>query len=723
MNSNRFWILYLFSLIFSTLPEVAASQVAPENSSDTTQQLKRAFPLIGSGEIHAGYYYGLTPFISSTAGPVGYFQGDLHMQLNVKSLPFNVTGYYTSLHNVTGLNNSIRISFDAQAYKERLKNKTHISTDALKDSLNKLSDVKQKYAQRLSYLKYLQTLSPEQYKNRLEVDKLSSSKKDSLDAIVQGKKDSLQSKKPHINKPEFSLPKISLPEGEGYKDSLNTIVNEYQSRLDSLNLFTKKVQQQINTADSLNKNPLPAVNMPGSNFFSHVQTLEIGLCYPSLSPFLLGGIPLRGFSMEVERKGFYYAIAAGKTISNLLLTQNVIQNNLNNYRNLYNFFDFNNVQSGRSIAAIKMGRGTKNGTHLFAGLLYGKGLESYWQDSSYSSPAIAQSEKNWVAELDGRFDINKNHSLLINYAKSVIKPISPDPENTETSNLSWLNFRYRSNAVQAKYIGKFTKLRSSLTASFRLVDPYFRSFGAGFVRQDNIRYEIKTDHQLGKKIRLSFNVRRDANNLLGLYDQFTVLKSAGATIKWRITSRFQVSAMYNPVFQQVKQNGEVIYTNNNQIANTSFNWKPRTGKKWSTQVNGLYSYYKLFDGWTNRMFNNGLLNISTQSKNGLSFLAGVATYSVSPSDSLMGNSVVYSANAGYVWKKGLQVQAGMRYAQTSLFSDHLGASCQLHIPIWKQTTLIIEGERLVPGDFYNSYSIEQFNKFPYFCSAQLVLNW
>ncbi|MEO5645222.1 MAG: hypothetical protein ABIS12_18010 [Bacteroidia bacterium] len=641
--------------------------------------------------------------------------------MNVKTLPFNVSGYYTSLHNVTGLNNSIRISFDAQAYKERLKNKTHIPTDGLKDSLGNLNSVKQKYTQRLYYLKYLQTLSPQQYQHQLQQgkDKLSTSAKDSLEAVATDG-DSLKILK--YKKPNFSLPQIKLPEGENYKETLNDLVNQQQSRIDSLNLVYKNIQQKITTADSLNQSLAAPLNSRGSKFFSNVQSLQIGLCYPSISPFLLSGIPLRGFSMEVERKGFYYAIAAGKTISNMLLTQNVIQNNLDNYRNLYNFFDFNNVQSGRNIVAIKAGRGTKNGTHLFAGLLYGKGLESYWQDSSYSSPSALQSERNWVAEIDGRFDINKNHSVLLNYAKSVIKPINSDPENAETTNLAWLNFHYRSNAIQAKYIGRFSKLHSSVTASFRLVDPYFRSFGAGFVRQDNIRYEIKTEHQLGKKIRLSFNVRRDANNLLGLYDQYTVLKSAGATIKWKITSRFQVSAMYNPVFQQVKQNGEIIYANNNQITNTSFNWKPRTGK-WSTLVTGLYTYYKLFDGWINREYTSAMFSCSTKSKKNLSFNAQLASYTVTPSDTLMSNSLVYSADAGYRWKCGFELQFGMRYATTSLYGNHPGATCQMHIPLWKQASIILEAQRLIPGDFYNSYSIEQFNKFPYFCSAQLVMNW
>jgi hypothetical protein len=721
MTKARVRIL-LFALIFSVVPAELICQVPIENSDSTQETGHRKFPIVGNGEVHAGYYYGLTPFISSFDGPIGYFQGDLNMQVNVKTLPFNVTGYYTSLHNVTGLNNSIHISFDSQVYKERLKNKAHIPTDGLKDSLNNLSAAKQKYTQRLYYLKYLQTLSPEQYQRRLEIDKLEAAAKDSMDAIAAENEDSLNEKKTDYKKPDFSLPQIQLPEGDNYKDSLNDIVNQQQEKLDSLNSFAKTIQQKINTADSLNRSSLPAADLPGAGFFSKVKTLQFGMCYPSLSPFLLSGIPLRGFSMEIERKGFYYAIAAGKTISNLLLTQNIIQDNLNNYRNLYNFFDFNNVQSGRSIVAIKAGRGAKDGTHLFAGLLYGRGLESYWQDSLAPPLNAAQSEKNWVAEIDGRFDLGKNHSLLLNYAKSVIKPISSDLENAETANLSWLNYKYRSNAIQTKYIGRFPKLHSSITASLRFVDPYFRSFGAGFVRQDNIRYEIKTDHQLGKKVRLGFTIRRDANNLLGLYDQFTVLKSAGITFKWKITSRFQIGAMYNPVFQEVKQDGEIIYTNNNQIANSSFTWRPRTGK-WSTQVTGLYSYYKLFDGWMNREFGSALLSCSTRSKKNLSFNAQLNSFSVSPADTLLGNSLVYAAGAGYRWKKGFQLEMRIRYAETSLYGNQAGASCQIHIPIRKQMTLVIDGERLVPGDFYNSYTIEQFNRFPYFCSAQLVLNW
>lgn len=717
-------ILALCCMLFLLPGSLLHAQMNPFRHDSASLTTSGQPPLFGFGQgyLNAGYTYGLSPLMVRDSSATGYFRLEGNQQVSVRGIPFSVTGYYSSLKNVTGLNNSIRVSFDAAAYREKLKNQLKEKTLQLGDSIKQLQASAQQYEKQLYYLKYLQTLNPDQYKRRLQMDrpKLPA---DTLQSIIPPNTDSLKPDLPKVQQPAVSLPAFTLPQGENYRDSLNRLVTAQQEKLNSVTMLIAQLKTQVHRADSLLRDPkVPSASLPGNRFFTSVQNLQIGMCYPSFSPFLLSGIPLRGFSMELERNNYYFAAAAGKTISNLLFTPDLVQQNLNNVRNLYNFFDFNSVESGRNIAAVKAGRGKKDGTHLFAGLLYGKGLESYWLDSSATALNTEQQEKNWVAEIDARFDISPNHHIGLNYAKSVVKQISADPELEATQQLNWLDTRYRSNALQVNYSGKFPKLRSNITAAVRWVDPYFRSFGAGFVRQDNIRGEIRTDHQLGKKLRVGFNVRRDANNLLRLYDQFTVLQSAGVSVSLKITSRFQVRATYNPVFQQVKANGELIYTNNNQIANASVSWRPKM-RKWTTTVTGLYSYYKLFDGTANREYGNSFVSITTQSRKGWRFGAQLAGYTISPVDSLQAGSTIASADAGYNWKCGVQVQAGMRYAWTTLYGDHPGFSCQVIVPLCKRAALLLEGQRLIPGDFYNSYSMEQFDKFPYLCSAQLMMNW
>src|SRR5690606_15695329 len=93
---------------------------------------------------------------------------------------------------------------------------------------------------------------------------------------------------------------------------------------------------------------------------------------------------------------FYIAATHGKTINNIFFTNNLVNNNLNAVRNLYNFFDFNNIEDGRKVTALKLGYGSKEGTHLFVGGLYGVGRVSYF-DSLRTDV-----ERNLVLEMDGR---------------------------------------------------------------------------------------------------------------------------------------------------------------------------------------------------------------------------------------------------------------------------------------------------------------------------------
>ncbi|HEU4717371.1 MAG TPA: hypothetical protein VFU15_06050, partial [Bacteroidia bacterium] len=639
----------------------------------------------------------------------------------VKNVPLSVTGYYTTLQNAGGLKNSVRVSFDAQAYRQHLRQNCRVSTGRLQDSLAGLAHVTQKYQQHLLYLKYLQSLSPEQYRKQLDLSH-QRAYEDSLKSAHAHLPDSVKAEIPSTTVLP-SVPVFRLPSGEHYKDSLESLITRQQNLIDSVSSVVAVLKKQIAHTDSLlNDVRTPSASLPGNPFLSKVQTLSIGLCYPSFSPFLLSGVPLRGCQVEMQSGKNYFAAAAGKTVSNLMLSPDLIRNNLNSVRNLYNFFDFNQLASGRSIAAVKAGRGTKEGTHLFAGLLFGKGLESYWPDSVSSMLNTGRQEKNLVADIDAKFVFSPSQSISIDYAKSVILPALSHSEDSVSQNVKWLDYHYRSHAVLAKYEGAFPKLRSSVTVSFRLVDPYFRSFGAGFVRQDNIRYEIRTQHQVSKKLQLSFSLRREANNLLRLYDQFTVLQMAGVSASLKLTRNMQLRASYNPVFQQVKENGQIIYTNNNQIAIASVNYKLH-GRKWNSLFTGLYSYYKLYDGNENRTYSNVLASFMSQCRKGWTFALQGAGYSVSPSDTLFSNSIVCTAAAGHKWKNGLQLQGNAEYAFTSLYGNHAGYGLDVEIPLYKTTALSLTAKKIAPGDFYNSFSSQVYKRFPCFCSAQLIVNW
>ena len=698
---------------------VALNTIDSFAQSDTTMNLEntnRKLITAGAGYLTAGYQYGLTPYamMDSTVG--GFFSIEGNQQVNIASAPINISGRYSTLRNVTGLNNSIHVSFDAAAYKEQLRQRAKQKAVSYKDSIVNMQSLEQKYTQRLYYLQYLNTLSPEQYKKKFPQQPALPGV-DSLQPNIP-KTDSLV---PDVQVPKYALPSLSLPTGEGYKDSLSTIIEQQRMLLDSIrNVRSRfeKLQHLTDSISAMKNGELPSAGqLP---WLSRVRSFEAGLCYPMLSPFSLYGIPLRGFVTEVETGKMYFAASAGKTISNLMFTQSLLENNISNARNLYNFFDFTNVESGRTVAAVRVGAGQKDGNHIIAGLLWGKGLQSYWQDSSVTLNT-AETEQNVVADIDASFRLGKIHQFSFNYAKSVIRNTNTAIENDTSGQPRLTDPGYRSHAAQVKYTGVIPWTHTGVSATVRWIDPYFRSYGSGFVRPDNVRFEIKAEQSLGKKWKLQLMYRQEQNNLLGLYNDVTLLRSGGVSLQFKGSSRFQCRVLYQPVVQQVSGD-TLVFRNDNQMVNTSFTWRPKTGK-WRTTITGVGSYYKLLDGVANREYTNTLFIARTQSKKGWMFGANYSLYTISPDDSLYTDNGIAMIESGYTTKKGWSIIGGYKFGHFSDGHTESGFMAQGTVPLWKNASLVIEGQRLIRGDFYNMYSKELFDSFPYLLSTRLQLTW
>ena len=123
------------------------------------------------------------------------------------------------------------------------------------------------------------------------------------------------------------------------------------------------------------------------------------------------------------------------------------------------------------------GYGKKQDSHLHVGLLYGLGKVSY-QDTSF----LADKESNLVGELDGRINIGKSQFLAINYGRSVVQVNNINLENEASLMDHLLDFSNRTNAIMTKY--ELDLKSTKIKASWRLMDPFFRSFGLGFIEKE-----------------------------------------------------------------------------------------------------------------------------------------------------------------------------------------------------------------------------------------------
>ncbi|MFZ5552556.1 MAG: hypothetical protein ACOZCO_05540, partial [Bacteroidota bacterium] len=529
---------------------VLSTEAAIAGTGDSTKT-KNKFSFLPSGQISLGYDYGYIPFAQNLTVPSGYFKTEGNFSFLVKELPFNATFFYTDLKNITGLNNYFRVSFDLQSYKQRLRER---ATSQVEKYTKKISELQKHYQlnqQKLGYFSHVNSNIDSYFKKYYQQNFLSA-KNINVDSLQPDLPDSISTT--YVQNPlEIDSAQYEQIYSH-YRDSIQGRYSELQSQAENITNeidHLKKLSGQLSHPDPnslINTDSLIYRNKI-EKWFSHVRKLDVGLCYPSYSTFLVNNIPVKGINFEYENNNRFYAFTAGTTINNLLFTNNIIQNNLQNTQNLFNFFDFNNLQQGRRIISGKAGIGKKEGDHIFIGALYAIGQQSYYYDSTQTViNNHTPKEHNVVIELDGSYQVKKWFTLNLVYGKSSIRPLH-DESDTTNSNLNQLFSPFRSNAAMGKAIFSLAKIKSTITFSGRWVDPFFRSYGVGFMRSDNFRYEIKTDHQIGKKIKAGLFYRKDENNLLNLFSYTTILHSGGINLQYKLNKHISLRGNFNPVFQ------------------------------------------------------------------------------------------------------------------------------------------------------------------------------
>jgi len=451
-----------------------------------------------------------------------------------------------------------------------------------------------------------------------------------------------------------------------------------------------------------------------------VKKLDIGLCYPSYSTFLVNGTTLKGINMEWQKNLFYFAGTYGKTINTVLTTNNIIQNQLQTGRNLYNFFDFNNVKDTRKIGAFKFGLGKKESSHFYIGFLDGVGLPSY-----LITPVPNNSiERNLVLELDGKIAFNGSNSLDLVYGKSSLsqKGISQNPDDSPSQSLF---SKFRSNAAMVRFNSEIKKTKTKITLTGRMIDPFFNSYGVGFQRSDNMRYELKVEQAITSKIKFTGFYRKDRDNLLGTSVYTTNLQTMGANLFIKINKSFTARASYNPAIQKIisKDSAANNSTHVNNIGALVVTYNLRI-KKISSFFNALYNTYQLNSvSGKSSNFQNFTLSNSTIFSRQIKASMALNYFYNNDSDSLNSNTFMASGDFSYVFKNTGTITIGATYANNHIIKNQGGGLIKINIPIIQHLRLELEAQKLVLGDFYNSYNISEIKKFPYYGYAKIIVNW
>ncbi len=699
------------------------------DSSNKNKLLKKLIPKT-HGTISAGYDYGIIPFAANTNFPLGYYKSDGNISTDVLGLPINITYFYSSLKNIAGLNNYFRVSFDGNAYKEKLRSDNLKKLEEEKGKLTGLYNKKQLLEQKLAFAE-LNKSDFSSLQSPIPTLPNSSNINLPLDtgAVRNSISDSIQKNKTLLNgiptanyiSPDLLTQLDSITRVKKYKktaDSLNTTIDQYKSWLNTINqqieTINKKAKFYESQENILDNNPYIAKYQ---QLLSGVKKLDVGLCYPNNSTFLINGSTVKGVNLEWEKK-LYFAFTYGNTINTIMTTNNIIQNQLQTGRNLYNFFDFNNVKNSRKIMALKFGVGKKDETHIHAGILFGIGLPSYLSSNAFTNSV----EKNIVLELDGKYVINASNSFDLVFGKSVLYQ-NGIPENPEVNPSQTLFSSFRTNAALVRYNMKIEKTNTKVTVMGRMIDPFFQSYGAGYMKSDNLRYEFRIEQPINDRIKFSGFYRRDRDNLLNSFLYTTSLQTIGSNLTIKINKRLTARLMYSPVIQKVNSKDNSYTLNNvNNISNGVLTYTPRF-KKITSSFHALYSYYQLSDGKKNNNFQNFSFNNTTIFNPFIRINMGVNQFVSNAGDSLNNNTTMLTGDVSISTKQGATLTLGAKCAYNNVIQRQIGGLLRINIPLIKHMNIEFEAQKLVLGDFYSSFYQSQMKKFPYYGYGKIIFTW
>jgi len=512
-----------------------------------------------------------------------------------------------------------------------------------------------------------------------------------------------------------------IPDFE-WNDSLETLYQSVITDADGMSDSISRLRQltNINTDSIIAVGETP--DLPGfskvQSIMQKIKTFEIGMCYPNYSEFLVSRIPVKGINIEIQDRKLFFAFTHGKTVNNIFLTNNIVNNNLNAVRNLYNFFNFNNIEDGRKVTAFKVGYGGKNETHLHAGFLYGLGKTSYFDTTT----VLADWEKNLVMEVDGKLKIKSHSTIGLSYGKSAIQVNNINYEEDAKLFSSLIDPANRTNAVLGKYKASIKKTGTKIETSFRWVDPFFRSFGVGFIRSDNIRYQVKASQKIGKKFKVGGLFRKEEDNLLRIYDFKNTLVSYGANLSYRPNRHWMLKADYRPISQNISSSVDSLNTNlSNWIVNGVVSYNKRLGNA-HFNFSNIYTHYQLFNGQESNSYINFNSSLNLMTKSGLSELLSVNYFSTSDTVSTPKITIIQN-DFGLRTPSGFAFTVMAKLSVSENYGLQTGFGAKLVIPVYKSISLEASGEKLVIGDFYNSILQSGFDEFPYYFNASILIRW
>lgn len=666
--------------------------------------LLKSLPKEINGRLSATDEFGLlTTYVNlHSTSPMHVFRTEGDLNLPLLGLPLQMSFRYSTFQNPIGVNNYVRLHFDPSMAKQLALSKKNETLQKMNEAQSTIENQQKNAQGKLGMAEVYILQQKEQLSNSSAWKELIETQLKEIDVQIDHEtSDSLRH--------QLELQKDSL---EHKTELLEQQLTSYQERLNKLKTLYEKLmamyQLMLATKQEIEekKNALQSLN---TNDFAKTKLtkMDVGLCYPSFSGLSTNVTPMKGFQTEFTKGHWYYSIAGGVTLNNLMVSTNVIDNKLVNAQNFFNQFDYQNIKDQNWMSFIKTGYGDKEGSHAYVGFRYlTNNVKSGINDTLKIPGAGIEFDLQWKPLL------HPNMKLSFIYGKTSVRNSLLD--STKYNPFSSLFSSARSNAALLTFTQKIPQLNSEIKWSTRWIDPFADNRNFGIVQANNFRLELKTMTKLNSVLSFGLNVRRDQNNLMNTLDTTIYLSYYGCTVESQLFKHFHLSLNAAYLAQLSNIHNAPNQSRGNYIGSIQLT-SPFELLNIPNVFQFVFSDYYITDQVSSGLFRSVQSSLNTKLKNGSNKFS-LSYFEMNDPQLLMGHSTVIS-NDFTQTKRKVQWTAGMKYALNTQVGSTIGGKIEIKYELSKSLQLSFRAEKMVFGDFYQYYNQARFERFPYvFCS-------
>ena len=509
-------------------------------------------------------------------------------RVSLFGLPFTTDLYYTTEDNSVYNSNSISLNFDVWAFRDKISEglKKEIEEKKRLDKmrqydLSNLDRQKERLQGELDNLISKDELIKQQeklkneaegkldseiYKTKGAIENEQKNLKNKLESKANEKKDSLaSSQKEKINGDSTLLNKDSIYSAKIEK--LDSTKRKKAEQIQKTLVQIEKKQKQLEALRNFDSskvnldprdldNPDVLISQLDSNskgakiikLVSQVEQFSIGIAYPEYSPYLMYGIPVKGFDMHFNAENTFYGVTVGRGT-----------------REDISSFTQVRPEFKRNILAANYGIGEKQGNHIALEIMYAR-------DVLKDLPQGYSPKENKVVSLTGQYKLSKKLDIEAGLATSQYKHNIhlPQTEILIDSVNYTPSYGLKANmAMDLKAIYKPIK-NTEIEAVYKKVNPSFYSIGNPFLRRNFREYEVKVKQVFWKnRIHSSVFYKENQDNVMNTSETTNNMKGYGIRVETKFKKYPNLLFLYSPYQQGNNHPDSLLRTQNNLAITTA----------------------------------------------------------------------------------------------------------------------------------------------------------